>query len=148
MESQQPSVGLVRAWSFRIWLLVAALAGFVGTIVNTQDRLQFSSKGVAATITRASDTQKVPTDADWLGGQHDFYVKAVSRDGKESSFTLLLSRPTIETLVDGGQAEIIYVRDNPRRHLMQGEPLPPFGLGWLVFGLASLSVFLYSLQLK
>jgi hypothetical protein len=144
----KPTVGLFRAWFFRIWLLVCVLTGFIGAIEHTTDRRQLSVHGVNATITRASDTQRVPADAGWLSNQHDFYVKATTTDATESSFTLFLPRDVIEKLVDGGRAEIVYARDNPRRHIMEGEPYPPFGIGWLMFGLAALLVFLISLRLK
>ena len=146
--NSQPTVGLFRAWFFRIWLLLFALIGFVNAFENTADRLWLSLHGVAATITQASYTQKVPSDAGWFENQHDFYVKATTGDGRESSFTLFLPRHVIETLVSGGRAEIIYARDNPRRHMMKGEPYPPFGIGWLLCGLATFAVFLFSLRLK
>lgn len=114
---------------------------------DAADRLQFTLHGVRATITRASRTEKVPIGTGWVNDHHDFYVRATASDGKESYLTLFLSRQTIEQLVDGGRAEIVYVRDNPRRHLMKGEALPSAGIGWLIFGLAAFPVFLRSLRL-
>ena len=148
MQSQRPTVGLGRAWFFRIGLLVLALCGFVNFFANIADRMQFSVHGVRATITRATPTQQAPIGTGWLNGQHDFYVKATTANGKESFLTLFLSRQTIEQLVDGGRVEIVYVRDNPRRHLLKGEPLPSVGVGWVLFGFAAFAAFWYSLRLR
>lgn len=147
-DEPRTSVGLFRAWSFRAWLLVCILVCFLAFIRQVADRLQLSSHGVAATITRASSTERVPNYSGWSDNQHDFYVKATASDGSESLFSLFLTRDVIEKLVGGGQAEIIYARDNPRRHIMKGEPYPPFGFGWLLFDLAVVPVFLWSLRLK
>jgi hypothetical protein len=148
VPSQQRNVGLFNAWFFRIGLLAVSLCAFVIFFAHAADRLRFSLHGVRATITRASSTQDVPIDAQWVGDRHDFYVKATARDGKESFVTLLLSRRIIEQLVDGGRAEVVYVRDNPRKLLMKGDALPSPGIGWLIFGLAVFPVFLRSLRLN
>lgn len=149
MDSK-PSVGLARAWTFRIMLLVATLCGILGTANNTADRLALSMNGVPATITLARSSQKVPLPSDpgWLDGHYSYYVKVTTTDGKESYPTLFLSKQVIETIVEGGHAEIIFSKDNPGRFLMKGEPLPSFGFGWLIFGLAFFAIFLYSLRLK
>ena len=148
MESPA-SVGIFRAWYFRIFLLLGVLVGFGSFFDAATDRFALSMRGVSATITLASPSEKLPAEGfGWLNNQHDFRVKATTSDGKESVFTVFLPRQVIEDLVNGGQAGIIYARNNPRFHIMKGEPYPPFGFGWLTFGVVALAVFVLSLRLK
>ncbi len=144
-----PSTGLLRGWTFKIMLLAMSLSCFIGTIANTYDRLQLSN-GVPATIECASGSQKAPSDWSEYEGRvrSQFYVKVKTTDGKESFSTLYLTKEVIDGLVNGKQSQIIFVRDNPRRFLMKGEPLPSFGLGWALMGAVFLAVFLYSLKLR
>ncbi len=74
--------------------------------------------------------------------------KVKPSEGKEFSTNLFLPKEVVEGLLDGEQQQIIFVKDNPRRFLLKGEPLPPFGFVWSVLGLVFFAVFLYSLKLR
>src|SRR5438105_4132863 len=148
MESPQ-STGLMRSWLFRIMLLAMALSCFVVTMADTYDRLQLSMHGVSATIQPASKGQTAPTSwASYEGRLRALFVKIKEKDGKEFSRSLFLAKEAVEKLLTGEQEEIIFVRDNPQRFLMKGEPLPPFSFGWSILGLVFFGVFLYSLNLR
>jgi len=127
-----------------------SLGCFVVTLANTMDRLQLSMGGVPATIERASKTQIAPTDWSLYEDQLHalFLVKVKTKDGKESSANLFLTKEVVAALLNGQQGRIIFAKDNPRRFLMHGDPLPPFGIGWFVTGLLFFAGFLYSLRLR
>lgn len=145
-----PSTSLVRAWSFRIVLLVMSLAGFFGMAVNTYDRLQLSTYGVNASIERVGKSQLLPTAWSYYEGREraPFAVNLTDQDGSRHSTTLFLSKEVIEALLRGEKASIVHAPDNLRRHVASGDPLPSFGIGWLVLGLVLFPVFLYSLKLR
>jgi hypothetical protein len=52
------------------------------------------------------------------------------------------------TSTSKARAEIVYVKDNPGRHLLRGEPLPPFGWGWFVGGCVFLVLFIVAMKLR
>jgi hypothetical protein len=137
METPQ-STSLVRGWTFRIFLLVAALAGFLGTAADTEHRLQISMHGVPATIELASKTQTLPNN--WSNYENrlraPFFVKIKPDNGDRLSAELFLSKEVVEALLKGETRKIVFAEANPRRFIMQDDPLPPFGVGWLIFGLS------------
>jgi len=143
------STGFVRGWMFRIMLLAMALSCFVITLADTVDRLHLSG-GVPATIELASTAETAPASWSPYEGRMRalFYVKVVTNDGKESSTSLFLPKETVEALLNGQKEPIVFARDNPRRFLLQSEPLPAFGIGWFLLGLVFFVVFLYSLRVR
>lgn len=149
MQSPQ-STGLLLGWSFRILLLALSVSCFLGTIANTFDRRQFSVHGIPATIERALDSQKAPSNwSDYKGNQRSgFEVKVKTADGKDFFANLFLTREVVDGLLDGQQKQIIFVKDNPRRFLVKGEPFPSFGLWWLLGGGLFFALFMYSLKLR
>lgn len=149
MQSPQ-STGLILGWTFRILLLLLSLSCLLETIANTLGRRQFSVHGIPATIERALDSQKAPANwSDYKGGlRSDFQVKIKTADGKEFFANLFLPREVVDGLLEGQQKQIIYAKDNPRSFLMKGEPLPAFGLWWLLGGGLFFALFLYSLKLR
>jgi len=69
--------------------------------------------------------------------------------GQEAFNTsLFLAREAVERLMKGETVEIVYVKDNPRRHLLKGEPLPPFGWGWILGGFVFLALFILAMKLQ
>lgn len=149
IEGVHPGGGLFRKWLFRIFLLVGALACFLGNILNISDRWQLSH-GVSATIKAAGKHQEIPRNYSEYEGKLRavFDVKILSANGNEFITQLFLPKEVIEKLIQGGSAEIVYVKNNPRRHLVKGDALPPYGIGLLLGGLAFLAVFLLSLKLR
>lgn len=145
-----PSTGLLRGWTFRIFLLVAAFAGFIGTAADTHHRLQVSTYGIPATIKLASRYQTPPTS--WYhhegSPRASFLVKISPDNGSELTSELYLPKEIVEALLRGESRRIVFADGNPRRFILQGDPLPPFGVGWLVFGVVFLGLFLYSLRLR
>ena len=149
IEGVYPGGGPIRKWFFRIFLLVGALACFLGNIVNISDRWQLSH-GVSATIKVASKHQEIPRSYSEYEGKLRavFDVKILSANGSEFNTQLFLPKEVVENLIQGGSVDIVYVKDNPRRHLVKGDVLPPYGVGLFVGGLAFLAVFLFSLKLQ
>ena len=144
--TERQTVGVVRATTFKFMLLVMGLCCLVGVVANMHDHFEMAH-AVPATISLDSTLEQLP--ADW-GSENRaaFEVKVHAADGADSRQELYLARPVIESLLAGGSAEIVFVRDNPRRFQMQGDPLPPLGLGWLAGGLAFFGVFWFSLRLR
>ena len=149
IEGVHPGGGLFRKWFFRILLLVAALACFLGNVVNISDRWQLSH-GVSATIKAASKHQEIPRSYSEYEGKLRavFDVKILSANGTEFITQLFLPKEVVENLIQGGSVDIVYVKDNPRRHLIKGDALPPYGVGLFLAGLAFLAVFCFSLKLR
>ena len=149
IEGVHPGGGLFRKWFFRILLLVAALACFLGNVVNISDRWQLSH-GVSATIKAASKHQEIPRSYSEYEGKLRavFDVKILSANGTEFITQLFLPKEVVENLIQGGSVDIVYVKDNPRRHLIKGDALPPYGVGVFLAGLAFLAVFCFSLKLR
>ena len=149
IEGVNPGRGLFRKWFFRIFLLVGALACFLGNSVNISDRWQLSH-GVSATIKAASKHQETPRNYSEYEGKLRavFDVRVLSMNGNEFITQLFLPKEVVEKLVQGGSVEIVYVKDNPRRHLVKGDALPPYGIGLFLGGLAFLVVFFFSLRLR
>lgn len=144
-----PGRGLAKAWFFRIALLVFALACFFAPIKTLIDRHEFSN-GVEATIEMAS--KHVAAPGNWSkhkGGLYASYdVRVHAADGRQFITPLFLSKEVIERLIRGEKAEIIFVKDRPKRHLLKGEPLPTVAWVWVLGGVVFLGVFILSLRLR
>ena len=142
------SAGLFRGWSFRMVLIVIAVVCFIMAADRTHERLQFAMNGVSASIEKARLDQRLPTR--WLqyegASRGSFDVRVRTADGKESMETLLLPRDAINTLMEGGQQRIVFLKNKPRRFKMESAPLPPFGVVLWGVGAAALAAFLYALR--
>ena len=149
METPQ-STSLVRGWTFRIFLFVGALCGFLGTAANTEHRWQISMHGVPAQIEAASPTQAIPDHwSDYEGRlRAPFVVKIKPENRRPILSELFLPKDVVEALLKGETREIVFADGNSRSFIMQGDPLPPFGVGWFLLGSFFLALFLYSLRLR
>jgi hypothetical protein len=144
-----PGRGLAKAWFFRISLLVGAIACFFAPIKTMIDRHEFSN-GVEATIEMASKHLAAPSN--WSNHKGRLYasydVRVRAADGREFITPLFLPKEVIERLIRGEKAQIVFVKDRPKRHLLKGEPLPTIAWGWVLGGAVFLGVFLFSLRLR
>jgi hypothetical protein len=127
-----------------------ALCSFVIAWPQAYARLQLSMSGIPATIQGVAATTPAPTA--WSESQGAsralFPVRIATTDGRTLATNLLLPEATIRTLLAGGTAKITVVWENPRRFLLEGEPLPSYGGGWILLGLLFGATFLYALRLR
>lgn len=141
---------LFQGWFLRIFLLLAAVMGFLGVATTTSHRLNVTVMGVAGEMSAASLRQTLPVH--WLatdvGPKADFTVQIRSTGNRSQTTMIHLRRDVVEALLRGETRRLTYEEGNPRNYLLVGEAPPPFGLGWLFLGLAFLAVFLYSLRLR
>jgi hypothetical protein len=151
MAIQTPqTTSLFRGWLFRIFLLIFGLAGFIGMAADTMHRLSVTTYGVFAEIAAASLRQPLPIT--W--SEHDgslkapFTVRIQPKSGPEIVSELFLRRDVVEALLRGEKRNISYEQGNPRRYLLTGDQPPPFGFGWLLFGLVFSALFVFSLRLR
>jgi hypothetical protein len=144
------STSIFRGWLFRMFMLVFSLAGFLGVAANTSHRLSVTSDGVPAEIAVASRAQAMPSA--WLDddgqAKAPFTVRIQAPAGPARVADLSLRREVVEALLRGETRQIVHEQGNPQRFLMAGDPPPPFGLGWLAFGIVFLAVFVLSLRLR
>jgi hypothetical protein len=153
MESElgnvTPGRGLPKAWFFRISLLVFALTCFFAPLKALMDRHELS-RGEEATIESASKNSAAPTN--WSNHKGQLYasydVRVHAADGREFITPLFLPKEVIERLIQGGEADIIFVKERPQRHLFKGEPLPAFSWGWILGGVFFMGLFILSLRLR
>ena len=124
--TSSPSLGLVSGLVFKVMLAAMALCSFVIAGPQTYARLQLAMGGVPATIQRASATTPAPTSWSAYQGASRalFPVRIASRDGRTLATNLFLPEATIRNLLEGGSAHITVVWENPRRFVLDGEPLP------------------------
>ena len=151
MAIQTPqTTSLFRGWLFRIFLFVFALGGFIGMAAHTTERLSVTMYGIPAEIAMASVTQTLPTTWSEYNGslKSTFTVRIQPMSRPEIVSDLFLSREVVQALMRGEKRKISYEEGNPRRYLLAGEEPPPFGFGWLLFGLAFSALFLWSLRLS
>jgi len=148
--SEQRSTGLVRAWTFRMFLLVGAVVGFLGMITSIQDRMAVTTHGVAATIEIFNLKQNAPSSWSTYEGHSRamVYVRVKPEKEREFSRELFLRKDIVDALFREEPQHIIYEDGNPARFVMRSDPLPPYGFGWLVFGFVFLGIFLWSLKLR
>jgi hypothetical protein len=149
IERITPGKGPVKAWFFRISILVGVLTCFFSPIKTAMERHELSN-GVEATIVRASEYLAAPSNwSNYKGQSYASYdVKVNAADGRKFTTVLFLPKEVIEHLIQGGETEIVFVRDRPRRHLLKGEPLPAYSWGWVLCGVVLLGVFILSLRLR
>ncbi len=145
-----PSLGLVRSLVFKVLLAVMALCAFVIALPQAHARYQLATDGIPATIQRVSAATPAPTSWTESGGASRalFPVRIATRDGRTLATNLLLPEATIRDLREGGAAQITVVWDNPRRFLLEGEPLPSYGGAWILLGLVFGATFVYALRLR
>jgi len=148
--TSSPSLGLVRGLVFKVMLAVMALCCFVIAWPQAYARLQLSVGGVSATIQRVSATTPAPTSwSEYQGASRALFpVRIATTDGRTVATNLFLPEATIRNLLDGGTAHITVVWANPRRFLLDGEPLPSYGGWWILLGLLFGATFLYALRLR
>jgi hypothetical protein len=149
LDNATPGRGLAKAWFFRISMLLGVLTCFFAPIKTAMERHELSN-GVEATIVRASEYLAAPTN--WSNHKGRLYasyeVRVNAADGRTFVTALFLPKEVIKRLIQGGEAEIVFVRDRPKRHLLKGEPLPAYSWGWVVAGVFFMGVFIFSLRLK
>lgn len=148
--TSSPSLGLVKGLVFKVMLAVMALSSFAIASPQAYARLQLSQDGIPATIRRVSASTPAPTSWSESYGTSRalFPVRIATSDGRTLATNLLLPEATIRHLLDGGSAHITVVWDNPRRFLLDGEPLPSYGGVWILLGLLFGATFLYALRLR
>jgi hypothetical protein len=148
--TSSPPLGLVKRLVFKVMLAVMALCSFVIALPQAYARLQLSMGGVPATIQRVSTTTPAPTSwSEYQGASRALFpVRIATRDGRTLATNLFLPEATIRNLLDGQTAHITVVWENPRRFLLEGEPLPSYGGWWILLGLLLGATFLYSLRLQ
>ncbi|HEY8244337.1 MAG: hypothetical protein ACHQJ7_05195 [Vicinamibacteria bacterium] len=149
LENAHLGRGLVRKWAFRIVLLLGAITCFFEPVVAALDRHALSN-GVPATIERAGKFAAAPASwTEYEGEPRAVFDVKVRPAGQEAFNTsLFLTREAVERLMKGETVEIVYVKDNPRRHLLKGKPLPPFGWGWILGGFVFLALFIVAMKLR
>jgi len=148
--TSSPTLGPVKGLVFKVMLAVMAICSFVIASPQAYGRLQLSMDGVPATIQRVSATTPAPTSwSEYPGASRALFpVRIATSDGRTLATNLLLPEATIRTLLDGGTAGITLVWDDPHRFLLDGEPLPSYGGGWILLGLLLGATFLYALRLR
>lgn len=139
----------VRRLGFIVMLLACSLACFVSVIADIVDRNKLAN-GVPATIKNVGSFQGLPNSYSFYEGEQRavFDVKIENKDGGVQVLPLFLPKPVIEKLIAGESEEIVYVKDNPRRHLIAGRALPAVGWGWAVGGVVFLLVGLFAARIR
>lgn len=150
MMAQSRPMGLISRLTFRVMLAAMALSCFVIALPQAYARYEITTRGRPATLQRASATTPLPTDwVEYEGKPRaDFPVRLTSSSGETMATNLFLPEVTVRTLHDGGTVPATVVWTNPRRYLLDGDPLPSVGGGWLVLGALLSATFLYALRLK
>jgi hypothetical protein len=148
--TSSPSLGLVKGLVFKVMLAVMALCSFVIASPQAYARLQLSIDGVPATIQRVSATTPAPTSwSEYQGASRALFpVRIATSKGRTLATNLFLPEATIRNLLAGRTAHITIVWDDPHRFLLDGEPLPSYGAGWILLGLLFGATFLYALHLR
>lgn len=148
--TSSPSVGFLRGLLFKVLLAAMALCCIVIALPQASARFQLSMDGVPATIQRASATTPAPTAwSEYAGASRALFpVRIASGDGRTLATNLFLPEAVIRRLLDGETVPITLVWKNPRRFLLEGESLPPYGGGWILLGLLFGGAFLYARRLS
>jgi hypothetical protein len=149
-QTGHPSVGLLKGNVFRGLLLGGALCCFALVVIGYFMHRDFVAQATPATIRAEKADQAAPTE--WTNGEHGrqalFRVRMEPDQGEAFVHLLYLSEPTIESLRSGGSLRVVYLRDNPRRHFLEGDPTPTTPWGWLVPGVLLAGLFAWSLRLR
>jgi len=145
-----PSVGLLRGNAFRGLLLGAALLAFALVVISFMQHRDFLANATPATVHASSRPQPMPTE--WMAtedGKRAGYVVRIAPDaGAAFEQSLFLTRDSIEKLQAGKTLRIVFMRDNPRRHELEGTPPPAIAWGWLALALPAAGLFAWSLRLR
>lgn len=149
MTSPRPQQ-LVQRLLFKVMLGAMAFSCFLIASPEASIRLDLELHGIPATMQRAAATAPAPTS--WMEDQGtsraDFPVRLTSRDGATKATNLFLPEHVVRSLLAGETANITVVWDTPRRFVLEGEPAPPIGGGWIALGLALSATFLFALRLR
>lgn len=148
-EASVPGGRQGRKWFFIVSLFAASAACGVSVVADLVDRNKLAN-GVPATIKNVGSFQSAPASYSHYEGEQRavFDVKIEDRDGSTQVLPLFLPKPVIEKLVAGETEQIVYVQDNPRRHLIAGRDLPAVGWGWGVGSAAFFLVGLLALRIR
>jgi hypothetical protein len=151
MDEHAPrSVGLLRGNVFRGLLLGFALLSLVLVFVSFVARRDYIANATPATVRAATPVAPLPTA--WMstedGNRADYPVRIEPDAGAPFAQSLFLAKASIEGLQAGKTLRIVYMRDNPRRHEIEGTPPPPIAWGWLLPALLTGGLFAWSLRLR